>query len=153
MAGDCSEGAPGSPRPLFIHRQTVRFPDVDHAGIAFFGVFFTYCHNAQEEWLAAIGYPLPELLTGRGTGLPVVRVECDFASPARHGDVLRIDVFAERTGAKSITFRYELTNETEARAVGVVRITQVAVKMQEMRAIPIPDFLRAALVTAARETS
>jgi acyl-CoA thioesterase FadM len=37
--------------PPFVHRQEVRFPDVDHAGIAFFGALQVYCHYAHEEWL------------------------------------------------------------------------------------------------------
>lgn len=126
----------------FIYRQEVRFPDVDHAGIAFFGALLTYCHYAHEEWLKMLGLPLTEMLGGRRFGFPLVRVESDFESPARHGDMLRIEVELDRLGERSIALKYTLYNETTQRRVGVTKYTQASVNLEEMKSVPIPDDVR-----------
>ena len=128
----------------FTHRQPVRFPDVDHAGIAFFGTLLTYCHYAHEEWLKMLGHPLHSLLED-GWGFPIVGVESTFFSPARHGDVVRLDLTVGRLGRSSLKLEYALFNETAKWPVGVATITQVCTDMSEMRAIPVPDAFRDAV--------
>lgn len=130
---------------MFTYRQSVRFPDVDHAGIAFFGALQVYCHYANEEWLKMLGMPLHRLLADHGFAFPLVRIESDFESPARHGDVLRIEVTLGRIGDRSITLVYTMHNETTGRRVGVTRITQVCTDMTAMQSIPIPESFRNAI--------
>jgi 4-hydroxybenzoyl-CoA thioesterase len=129
----------------FAYRQWVRFPDVDHAGIAFFGALQVYCHYAHEEWLKMLGMPLHRLQADHGFLFPLVRIESDFQSPARHGDELLIEVGLGRIGTRSITLVYTMRNETTGRQVGVTRITQVCTDMTAMRSIPIPDVFRRAI--------
>ena len=129
---------------IFSYRQPVRFPDVDHAGIAFFGVLLTYCHNAHEEWLKMLGSPLHTLLES-GWGFPVVGVESTFFSPARHGDVIRLDLTIGRLGQSSLSLNYELFNETANWPVGTATITQVCTNLEEMRSMRVPDDFRQAV--------
>jgi YbgC/YbaW family acyl-CoA thioester hydrolase len=130
---------------VFTYRQWVRFPDVDHAGIAFFGALQVYCHYAHEEWLKMLGMPLHRLQADHGFLFPLVRIESDFESPARHGDGLRIDVTLGRVGTRSLTLVYTMHNETTDRRVGVTQITQVCTDMTAMQSIPIPEVFRRAI--------
>ena len=128
----------------FTYRQPVRFPDVDHAGIAFFGTLLTYCHYAHEEWLKMLGHPLHDLLE-EGWGFPIVGVESKFYSPARHGDIIRLDLTITRLGKSSLVLDYALFNETASWPVGAATITQVCTDMAEMRATPVPQSFREAV--------
>jgi 4-hydroxybenzoyl-CoA thioesterase len=136
---------------VYSHHQVVRFPDVDHAGIAFFGALLTYCHYCHEEWLKRIGFPLHTLLNDIGTAFPIVRVEAEFVSPARHGDDLRVDLDVDRMGTKSIVFHYVIYNSTTNLNVGEARITQVSTRMVEMVSTPIPEDFRRAVSEWERE--
>ena len=131
---------------MFAHKQPVRFPDVDHAGIAFFATLVKYCHYAHEEWLKELGYPLHQLMaTDSRWGFPVVAVEATFASPAYHGDVINIEVHLEKLGNKSMKLRYELSNDTTGKKVGTTTITQVCSDLKKMTSIPVPQEFRNAV--------
>jgi hypothetical protein len=54
----------------YEHVVTVRFNEVDRAGIAFFGRVFEYCHACFEETLAASGQPLAGHLRARWLRAP-----------------------------------------------------------------------------------
>ena len=130
---------------VFSHQQRVRFPHVDHAGIAFFASLLEYCHNAHEEWLQMLGFPLPELIRNLGVGLPLVRVDAQFASPARHGDLLRIDVRVAKLGVRSIQFKYEIYNESTCSSVGTTMITQVSTDMESLQSTEMDPKFRVAV--------
>lgn len=129
---------------MFSFKQTVHFPDVDHAGIAFFGALLTYCHYAHEEWLKMLGHPLHDSIK-HGWGFPIVGVKSTFFSPAHHGDILRIDLTLLRLGNSSLKLQYDIQNETQNWPVGKAVITQVCSDIEEMKAIPVPTTFRQAV--------
>lgn len=90
----------------FVHHVTVRFYEIDRAGIAFFARFFEYCHAAFEEMqLAAFG-DMETALREAPFVMPVVHAEGDYQAPVRLGDRLTVSLDVERLGDTSITFRY-----------------------------------------------
>lgn len=92
----------------FEHTVTVRFHEVDRAGIVFFGRAFEYCHIAFEELLtAALGHVAAGLERG-GWGMPLVHAEADYRRPMRMGDRLAIALAVERVGRRSIAFAYAI---------------------------------------------
>ena len=93
----------------FLSEVTVRFYEVDRAGIAFFGRVFEYCHVAFEEMLAAAENDLTSVFDDEGWGMPLVHTEADFKSPMRMGERLTVALTVERIGDSSITFAYRLT--------------------------------------------
>lgn len=132
---------------MFVYDKAVRFEDVDAARIVFFARFLSYCHEAMEALLSPVEGGYASLVVDRHIGLPSVRVEADFASPLRFGDVVRIEVAVEHIGTTSCTFRYEMTNvKTEAH---VARIRQVVVlsDLRELKKVAIPDDVRVLLET------
>ncbi len=132
---------------MFVYEKAVRFEDVDAARIVFFARFLSYCHEAMEALLAPIDGGYASLVVDRHIGLPSVRVEADFVSPLRFGDVARIEVTVEHIGRTSCTFRYAMTNAKSG--VHVARIRQVVVlsDLRELKKVAIPDDVRAVLET------
>ncbi len=77
----------------------------------------------------------------RRIGFPVVHIESDFRSSLRYGDTFRCECSTERIGNKSITIRYEFSNEETS--VATILQTVAVTDLKTMRAIPINDELRA----------
>ena len=130
---------------MFVYERPVRFEDVDAANIVFFSRFLNYCHEAMEALLAPVVGGYAGLVVDRRIGLPAVRVEADFETPLRFGDVARIAVFVERVGNASCTFRYEFTRMKDNARVAVIRHIVVLSDLVKLKSKRIPDDVRAVL--------
>ena len=88
----------------FVHRETVRFRDLDPMGHVNNAVFLTYLESARTAFLIDLG-----LATGlEDLAIIVARVEIDFRSPARFGDAIEVGVRPRRLGKKSFDLEYEV---------------------------------------------
>jgi 4-hydroxybenzoyl-CoA thioesterase len=129
----------------FVHVHRVRFEEIDAAGIAYFGRFFTWCHDAMEAMLAPIDGGYVGLVRDRKMGLPAVHVDADFAAPLRYGDGVRVAVTVERIGTSSVALRFELSRLPDAEKIATVRHVVAHTDMAAMRSRPVPDDVRAIL--------
>jgi 4-hydroxybenzoyl-CoA thioesterase len=124
-------------------RLTVRFGDVDKAGIVYFPRIFHYMHIAQEEFFAEyVGVPYHQLIEQEGIGFPTVSDATDFVGVIRYGDVLEITVFISRLGDSSATFEFRLHRQATGELLARAAQVKVAVHMATWQKIPIPDRLR-----------
>jgi acyl-CoA thioester hydrolase len=94
---------------LFHHIDVrVMWPDTDPAGIVWFGVFFRYLENAEEDLYRRLGSDRTKLLNALHVFMPRTSLQSRFRSPARLGDELSVGVgVAEMTGAR-IGFAFEI---------------------------------------------
>ena len=129
----------------FEHRLTVRFHEVDRAGIAFFGRIFFYCHEAYEELLVHIGYRLVDIFDQEGWGMPLVHAEADFERPMRMGDELIVQVQASRVGNTSVTLDFTILGAEDRVLRATARHVHVCVDMSDFAAREVPERLRKAL--------
>ena len=128
----------------FEHRLTVRFFQVDRAGIAFFGRVFEYCHAAYEALLVSLNYPLAEVFDSEGWGMPLVHAEADFKRPMRLGEELIIAVTVGRLGTTSITLDFEVRGAADAQVKASARHVHACVDMERFAPLEIPTRLREA---------
>lgn len=132
---------------MFHTSRRVEFGDTDMAGIVHFSNFFRFMEAAETDFLRSLGWSVLFERDGVKWGFPRVSVGCEYARPARFGDVLTVGVEVERVGGKSVSYRFAFSNERgEALAVG--RITAVCCKEAAgggLESAPIPDELRALL--------
>ncbi|MBI4511189.1 MAG: acyl-CoA thioesterase [Deltaproteobacteria bacterium] len=128
--------------PPFRYVQTVRFGDIDHAGIVFYPRFFNYCHIAFEELFGQGEYC--RVLDERRIGFPAVHVECDFQRPLRFGDRVAVDVQLVRMGGRSLTLRYVLSKEGDPSGAtcAEAKITCAIVNLDTFQSVPLPEGLR-----------
>jgi 4-hydroxybenzoyl-CoA thioesterase len=136
-------GAGGQAR--FVFERPVRFDEVDAAGILFFARFFNYAHDAMEGFFGQLPGGYVRLINERHVGLPAVHVEADFLSPLRFGDVALIEVSIAHIGRSSCAFRHAMTRADNGAKVAVVKQVCAAVDLRAMKAVPIPDDIRALL--------
>ena len=130
----------------FTTTRRVEFGETDMAGIVHFSNFFRYMEAAETDFLRARGLSVSWEQDGRRYGFPRVAAACDYASPARFGDLLTVAVAVEKIGRKSISYRYEFSRVGLALATG--RMTAVYCQADEshkMISLEIPPDLRAKL--------
>ena len=135
---------------MFTTSILVRFGDLDAAGIAYYPNLVNFLHEAFEDFFRGhVGRPFPEVYA-EGISFPTVKLEMEFVSPVRYGDVVDVAVSVERIGRSSVQVRYE--GSVKGRPVFHARNTAVVVDMKTFRPVPLPDWLRrrfeAALHTA-----
>lgn len=129
----------------FVYERAIRFEEVDAARIVFFARFLNYAHEAMEALLGGLQGGYVRLVNERRIGMPAVHVSCDFRAPLRFGDVVRIETHAARIGNKSITYRYEFFRKADGVHAASVEHVCAVTDLDAMRAIPVPDDIRALL--------
>src|SRR5271156_6551889 len=130
---------------MHIYERKVSFEEVDAAQIVFFPRFLSYCHEAMEGLFDDVEGGYVRLIRDRKVGVPAVHVECDFRHPLRYGDVARIETTVERLGRTSVAFRYSITRLADAVASASVLHVCAVSDLVALKAIPIPDDVRAVL--------
>jgi acyl-CoA thioester hydrolase len=118
---------------MFVHRERVRFRDLDAMGHVNNAVFLTYIESARVAFLQDLG-AAPSL---QEMSIIVARIEIDFRAPVGFGEEVEIAVRASRFGGKSFDLDYELrvgdTIVAEAKSV------LVAYDYGKGEAIEIPE--------------
>jgi acyl-CoA thioester hydrolase len=119
----------------YVHRETVRFRDVDALGHVNNAVFLTYLEEAR------IGFLVPK--GAEAAGMILARVEIDFRAPLRTGDELEIGVRPAGVGTKSFELEYQVrTGETVAAEAKTVL---VSFDYETGRSVEVPQAWREAL--------
>jgi acyl-CoA thioester hydrolase len=88
----------------FVHRETVRFSDLDAFGHVNNAVFSMYVEQARLAWFGR--YAADEPMPLRDVIL--ARTEIDFRSPVVFGETIAIGVRPSRVGTKSFELEFEL---------------------------------------------
>src|SRR5262245_66482411 len=94
-------------------RRRIEFVDTDQAGVVHFSRFLIFMGTAEHEFLEALGTRVDARSQGRQLGWPRVAASCDYALPARFGDLLEIEVRVLKRGTKSMTYGFRFTRGAE----------------------------------------
>jgi acyl-CoA thioester hydrolase len=118
---------------VFVHRELVRFRDLDPMGHVNNAVFLTYVESARVAFLQHLG-AAPTL---EDMGIIVARVEIDFRAPVRLGDEVEVTVRASRFGDKSFDLDHELL--VDGNVVAEAKTVLVTYDYSKREPMPIPD--------------
>jgi 4-hydroxybenzoyl-CoA thioesterase len=134
---------------IYTTSKLIRFQHCDPAGIVFYPQYFHLLHEVQEDFLTHIGFPEHELIA-QGFGLPIVDLKTRFIGMCRHGDRIEIALTLSRVGQASLGMHYEINGPSKpGRSENEVKLVADAVvvfmRLQEGKAVPIPEPLRLAL--------
>ncbi len=125
----------------------VRFGDVDSAGIVYYPRYPHYLHIGMERFFSdVVGIDYAELVTERQYGLPTVRLEVDYEKPLRYGDRIEMSIAIGKVGTTSVEWLYELRRQSDGELCATARTVTVSTNLAELQKLPIPDWLRQALV-------
>lgn len=134
----------------FTTPKLIRFHHCDPAGIVFYPQYFYLLHEAQEDFLAHIGFPEHEMIAG-GLGVPIVDMKTEFLGMCRYGDEVSIELSLTRLGQTSIGMYYEIHSASRNQEAGhtlKLRASSVVVcaELSSGKALRIPDEWREAML-------
>jgi acyl-CoA thioester hydrolase len=131
----------------FTHRLEVRFRDCDPMGHVNNAVYLTYLEQTRfAHWRTLWGFGTPQTPTGM-PGVILARVECDYRRSAKYGDMLDVRLTVAELGRTSFKYEYEIV-DAEGRVVVSAKSVQVMYDYVAEKPVPIPDDIRALLVSA-----
>jgi acyl-CoA thioester hydrolase len=121
----------------FVHRETVRFRDLDSLGHVNNAVYLTYLEQARIAFLAphAADY----------SGMILARCEIDFRAQVSLGETVEIELTPTRVGNKSFELSYEM--KVGDRLVAEAKTVLVAYDYERSESRVIPDAWRKLLAT------
>ena len=127
------------PRNPFVYETRVRFGDTDASGRIFYASILRHFDAAETEFIRSINW------TYKGLGFPRAHVEVDFMAALAYDDPMSIAVTVERVGSTSYTLAFHVSSEGRDAARG--KIVVVSIDRATGRPVPLPEELRAALVS------
>jgi acyl-CoA thioester hydrolase len=123
--------------------------DTDPAGIVWFGVFFRYFENAEEELFRRLGRDRTPLLHELGIFMPRTSLQAQFRSPAKLGDEIAVGVGVSKIAERRIEYVFDIREQGSDRLIceASYRVACVDAATFAPRPFPPPivDLLAAAL--------
>ena len=118
---------------MFVHRDAVRFRDLDPMGHVNNAVFLTYIESARAAFLQHLG----AVQTLEDLAIIVARIEIDFRAPVRFGDEVEVSVRVSRFGEKSFDLEHEL--RVAGTVVAEAKSVLVTYDYERREPVAIPD--------------
>jgi len=118
---------------MFVHREAVRFRDLDPMGHVNNAVFLTYIESARAAFLQHLG----AVQTLEDLAIIVARIEIDFRAPVRFGDEVEVSVRVSRFGDKSFDLEHEL--RVAGTLVAEAKTVLVTYDYERREPVAIPD--------------
>lgn len=82
--------------------------DTDAAGIVWFGVFFRYFENAEEDLYRALGRDRTSVINALKIFMPRTSLQSRFRSPAKLGDELSVGVGVSEITDRRIGYAFDI---------------------------------------------
>jgi acyl-CoA thioester hydrolase len=92
----------------------IYYEDTDCGGVVYYANYLRYMERARTEYLASRGYSVKTLMD-EGTIFMVLRVEIDYKSPARYGDVIEIETWVRDVTRATMVFEHVMREKTSRR--------------------------------------
>ena len=132
--------------PLFHHIDLrVMWPDTDPAGIVWFGVFFRYFENAEEELYRRLGSDRTTLLRAQHVFMPRTSLQSRFRSPAKLGDELSVGVGVAEITDRRIGFAFDIHERGTGRLICDASYRVACVDATTFATRPFPDEVKSLL--------
>ncbi|MCM8790283.1 MAG: acyl-CoA thioesterase [Candidatus Omnitrophica bacterium] len=85
----------------------VRYQETDNMGVVYYANYFTWFEVARTEYLRSKGISYRKL-EEKGVYMMVVKATCQYKSPARYDDTVRIETWMPKLKNSSLEFAYNL---------------------------------------------
>lgn len=115
----------------FVHREAVRFRDLDGMGHVNNAVFMTYMETARLNYFRSLGLGDNPL-----EGMILARAEVDFRSPIELGEQIEVGVRTGRIGTKSFDLEQEIRADGRVAAEGKFVLVAYDYTTNQSREIP-----------------
>lgn len=127
----------------FFHVNVrVHWADTDAAGIVWFGNFFRFFEEAEDELFRALGRTRLELVRDFDILMPRVEAACQFRSPARAEEILEVGIRPEELSERRLVYRFEVRERDLRRLVAEGSYRVACVSSETFKAREFPPAIR-----------
>ncbi len=118
----------------------VYYNDTDAGGVVYYANYLRYFEIARTEYVSEKGVSIFDYHT-RGIVFTVIKVEIEYRSPARYGDILAVSTKVEDVSGASFELSHIIRNKIDKRLIveGRTRLACINDKGRPMR---LPDNLK-----------
>ncbi len=93
---------------------SIYYEDTDCGGVVYYANYLRYMERARTDYLASRGYSVKKLMD-EGTIFMVLRVEIDYKSPARYGDIIEIETRVRDVTRATMVFEHVMREKASHR--------------------------------------
>lgn len=122
----------------------VYYEDTDAAGVVYHANYLNYLERARTEFLRELGWSVADLAT-EGMIFPVVRMEVDFRTPARHDQLVRVTTTPVTVRGSAFVLNQRIERDPDGLLLVQAQVTLACVSPQ-IKPRRLPPELRTALV-------
>ncbi len=94
----------------------IYYEDTDCGNVVYYANYLRYMERARTEYLASRGYSVKTLMD-EGTIFMVLRVEIDYKSPGRYGDMIEIETRVRDVTRATMVFEHVMREKTSRRVL------------------------------------
>ncbi|MEW5767109.1 MAG: YbgC/FadM family acyl-CoA thioesterase [bacterium] len=123
----------------------VYYEDTDAGGVVYYANYLRYFERARTEYLQERGISLLDYHS-QGILFPVVRLEIDYKSPARYGELLEIGTRMTHLSRASFTLEHTIKSKSDQRVI-VWGITRIACLNKSGRPVKLPAELKSTIIS------
>lgn len=92
----------------------IYYEDTDCGGVVYYANYLRYMERGRTEYLASRGYSAKKLMD-EGIIFMVLRVEVDYKSPARYGDVIEVETWVRDVTRITAVFEHVMREKETGR--------------------------------------
>ena len=122
----------------------VRFNETDLQGHVNFGQYLFYFDVGATEYMEAVGYDYDRMLA-EGIDLLYAESHCNYHSPAKWPEVLRVHTRIGPMGRRSIRYEFDIRAEQDGRQVATGHVVAIAAERGTWAEREVPEGLRRAV--------
>ncbi|MEJ5376242.1 MAG: acyl-CoA thioesterase [bacterium] len=141
---------------IHVTDQKIMWGDLDPLGIVFYPHYYQWMDGCAHLFMESLGIPMKQLLESRGLIFALVETRCEYYSPGKYHDTLRIITSLAHMDTKRLLLRYRFYKmpQEELLAQGWERrICLDAKDPSHLRAAEIPGDISALLKSALEENA
>jgi acyl-CoA thioester hydrolase len=132
---------------VLFHHLHLRalWADADPAGIVWFGVFFEYFEQTEEDLFLHLGRDRTTFLRELGVWLPRTSLQAGFRSPARLGDELSVGIGITEMTDRRISYAFDVRERGTDRLICEASYRVACVDAATFAPQPMPSEILALL--------
>jgi YbgC/YbaW family acyl-CoA thioester hydrolase len=132
----------------YSNEITVKWGESDPFGLVYFPLMLAWFNDTEHDLLRAIGFPTNKMIEDDRRAFVMGDVHFRFIGPAAYGDKVRTTIQLAKIGNSTLHWDCKAVQVGSGDVVTEGRAIRIHAQIQEdgnLKAIPIPDDIRAAL--------
>ena len=127
------------PKLKFKTMVRIYWNDCDPAGIAYYGNFFRWFEQAEEELFLSLGLSRTDIFQKFSIGLPRVEVWSRFRKTVPEGIMIEVTIWVAKRTNTGMVVNVEIRREGDPEVAAEGYYRMVCVKRPEFKPAPFPE--------------